>query len=268
MAFACYFSNNIFYRIICHILLAACFFLFFYLPASAQIMADNSQCRLYEQQLQDINQAIRLNKYQVARYQQLAQMQQQARRDAARFGCHAGLFGKGSNSEECRYIRHAQQRLETAMNMLGTQAATAQQKRMRQMIYKDMQYYKCRSPQALDRLIAENRNKTRQPARKRTKQTYKKPQPIKQAALQKPVAPLPVQEAGQRPASPMPVQEADILPIKANAGENNSALTIPPSPAMNFTKTAETPPPPMPEPVDYVPDPKIRRVGPEYYPAR
>ncbi len=263
MAHAAYFPIISFHQTTCKIALTTLCLLTLHMSANAQSMTGSRLCRAYEQELQNINETILLNNRQAVRYQQLAQMQQQARRDATRFGCNAGPFSNGSNSETCRYINHAQQRLDSAMNVIGTQAATAQQRRMRQAIYKDMQYYNCRSPQVLARLIQENRDSARQPARKRIKQTYKKPQPVRQAALQKPVLLIPAQETEP---------QSDIMPVKTNrsigASVGKSVFSIPAEPAMHHTKAAENPPPPVSKAVDYVPDPKIRRVGPAYFPAQ
>ncbi|QVQ37915.1 hypothetical protein KHQ08_07920 [Pseudochrobactrum algeriensis] len=198
-----------------------------------------------------------LNARQAKRYQQLSQMQRQANSDARRYSCNPGPFSNGSASEECRYIRASQHRIETALQQISRAAATPQQRYLRQVIYTDMRRLNCRSPQEVERLMKENR--VVNSARKRIKQTYKKPKTVKQAALQQPIVFVPAENV---------TSTTDMIPVKATASVGKSPFSIPAAPAMKHTKAAEKSPPLIQEAVDYVPDPAIRRVGPPYFPAR
>lgn len=218
------------------------------IPAHAQNMDNSRLCRAYEQELRAIDYQTSLTMRQAKRYQQLSQMQQQANSDATRYACTARYFSNRPVSEECRYILSAQQRIETASRQVYTQAATPQQRRMRQAIYKDMSRYNCRDPRYLEQLIKENRSAGTN--RKRNPQSYKKPKPIQQALV---VA---------------PAEETDFMPVKASASVGKSVFSIPAVPDMKHTKAAEISPPPVSKAIDYVPDPNVRRVGPAYFPAR
>ncbi|HWD13570.1 hypothetical protein P8H26_04620 [Pseudochrobactrum sp. sp1633] len=228
-------------------------------PAIAQNISDNRLCRAYEEDLQAVDDHTRLSPRQTARYQQLAHMQQQAKSDAKRYSCLAGAFSSGSNSVQCRYINSSLVRIDTAMRILSTQAATPQQRRVRQIIYTDMRRYNCRTPQSLDRLMKENRAVVA--GRKRIQQAYKKPKPVRQAAL--PQAILIQQDVAETMQTP-------VVPVKvsANARVGKSVFSIPAVPAIQHTKAAESAPPPVSKAVDYVPDPGVRRVGPAYLPAQ
>lgn len=184
-------------------------------------------------------------------------MQQQAKSDAKRYSCFSGAFNSGSNSEQCRYINSSLMRIDNAMRTLSTQAATSQQRRVRQIIYTDMRRYNCRTPQALDRLMKENRAVVA--GRKRIQQAYKKPKPVRQAAL--PQAVIIQQDVVETMQTPL-------VPVKASASVGKSVFSIPAVPALKHTKAAESAPPPVSKAVDYVSDPGIRRVGPAYLPAQ
>ncbi len=225
-------------------------------PAISQNLSDGHICRVYEQDLRNLDYHTSLNARQAKRYQQLSQMQRQANSDARRYSCNPGLFSNGSASEECRYIRASQHRIETALQQISRAAATPQQRHFRQAIYTDMRRYNCRSPQEVERLMKENRAVTT--TRKRIKQTYKKPRTLRQAALQQ-IAVVPAENV---------TSTTDMIPVKATAGVGKSPFSIPAAPAMKHTKAAEKSPPLIQEAVDYVPDPAIRRVGPAYFPAR
>ena len=220
-------------------------------PALAQNVGDSRLCRAYEEDLRAIDSLTRFSPHQIARYQQLAQIQQQAKSDARRYSCNATAFSNGSDSEQCRYISNALVRIDTAMRDLHRQAATPQQRHMRQEVYADMRRYNCRSPQNLDRQMKENRAVTT--VHKRSPQTYKKPKTMQQAAL---------------PVQPATEAVSDIIPVKATASVGKSPFSIPAAPDMSHMKAAEKSPPLAQEAVDYVPDPTIRRVGPAYFPAR
>lgn len=224
-------------------------------PAISQNLSDGRICRAYEQDLRNIDYHTSLNARQAKRYQQLSQMQRQANSDARRYSCNPGPFSNGSASEECRYIRASQHRIESALQQISRAAATPQQRHLRQAIYTDMRRYNCLSPQELERLMKENRAATT--TRKRIKQTYKKPKTVRQAALQQ-ITVVPAEN----------ISTTDLIPVKATASVGKSPLSIPAAPAMKHTKAAEKSPPLIQEAVDYVPDPAIRRVGPAYFPAQ
>lgn len=225
-------------------------------PAISQNLSDGRICRVYEQDLRNLDYHTSLNARQAKRYQQLSQMQRQANSDARRYSCNPGPFSNGSASEECRYIRASQHRIESALQQISRVAATPQQRHLRQAIYTDMRHYNCRSPQELERLMKENRVVSS--VRKRIKQTYKKPKTLRQAALQQ----IPVVPAENITST------TDLIPVKATASVGKSPFSIPAAPAMKHTKAAEKSPPLIQEAVDYVPDPAIRRVGPAYFPAQ
>lgn len=126
-------------------------------PAISQNLSDSRICRVYEQDLRNLDYHTSLNARQAKRYQQLSQMQRQANSDARRYSCNPGAFSNGSASEECRYIRASQHRIESALQQIARAAATPQQRHLRQRIYTDMRGYNCRSPQELERLMKENR---------------------------------------------------------------------------------------------------------------
>ncbi len=225
-------------------------------PAISQNLSDGRICRVYEQDLRNLDYHTSLNARQAKRYQQLSQMQRQANSDARRYSCNPGAFSNGSASEECRYIRVSQHHIESALQQISRAAATPQQRHLRQRIYTDMRRYNCRNPQEVERLMKENRVVSS--ARKRIKQTYKKPRTLRQAALQQ-IAVVPAENI---------TSTTDLIPVKATASVGKSPFSIPAAPAMKHTKAAEKSPPLIQEAVDYVPDPAIRRVGPAYFPAR
>lgn len=220
------------------------------IPVHAQNMDTSRFCHAYEQELRAIDYQTSMTMRQAKRFQQLSQMQQQAKTDASRYGCTARNFGNRPVSEECRYILSAQPRIETALRQIHMQAATPQQRRMRQAVYTDMRHYNCRDPRNLEQLIKENRSAGS--GRKRNPQSYKKPKPVQQALA----------------VVVEPVIETDYVPVKASASVGKSVFSIPAVPAMKHTKAAEISPPPISKAVDYVPDPNVRRVGPAYFPAQ
>ena len=226
-------------------------------PAIAQNISDSRLCSAYEEDLRTVNDHTRLSPRQTARYQQLTQMQQQAKSDAKRYSCLAGAFSSGSNSGRCRYINTSLVRIDTSIRNLNTQAATPQQRRMRQIIYTDMRRYNCRAPQSLDRLMKENRAVVA--GRKRIQQAYKKPKPVRQVAL--PQAILIQQNVVETMQTPL-------VPVKASASVGKSVFSIPAVPALKHTKATESAPPPVSKAVDYVSNPGVRRVGPAYLPAQ
>lgn len=226
------------------ILLFSIFFLVFWTaPALTQVYSKNRVCQYMEQDLHQINHTIIQNSAHNARYIKLVQMQKHARNDAIRYSCYSDLFRKGSSSEACRYIMSSQQRIETALSKLSNQAATVQQKQIKLTIYQHMQANNCRSPQSLDQLMNENRKAT---PRKRRKASYKKHKPLSQVVKFEPA-----------------IIENNI------ASDTAHQIRTPAVPELKNTKAAEkTPPPLFFDAVDYVPDPTIRRVGPEYIPAQ
>lgn len=229
-------------------------------PASAQNISNSRICRAYEVELRKVDYGSSMSMRQVTRYQQLARMQEQAKSDAKRYSCYSRAFSSGANSEECRYINTSLHRLDSALNQISKQASTPQQRRMRQAIYMDMQHYNCRNPQNLERLIQENRHTVRQSAgRTRIKQTYKKPKLLHQASLQQPVS---------MQTAPAVATKPNIVQVKAIYSTAKPSFSIFTEPSMNNTKAAENTPPPIIEAVDYVPNPNVRRVGPEYVPGQ
>lgn len=240
------------------VLLTACL-LVLTAPAIAQNMSNSRICRAYELELRKIDYNTGLSTRQAMRYQQLAQMQEQAKADAKRFSCNRGLFSSGSNSEECRYINISQQRLEIAASQIFKQAASQQQRRMKQAVYMDMSYYNCRSPQNREWLMQENRHTSQPATRNRIKKTYKKQKLVRQASL-KPSTILEDLSSAEKPT--------DLVPVKASYSGVKPNFSILTEPSMNNAKAAENPPPPAVKAVDYVPNSNVRRVGPEYLPGQ
>ncbi|WOC14881.1 hypothetical protein [Pseudochrobactrum sp. MP213Fo] len=233
-------------------------------PAWAQTNSANHLCNLYEQHLRATDYKIALNARQSARARQIMHMQHQANSDAKRFSCHDGIFSKGSVSEQCNYIRGAQKRLESALQQISHQAATPKQRRIKHAIYKDMHQSNCRNPQSLEQLIQKNRQVSPAKVRKRIQQNYNKQKPVQQVVLQQPAI---IQ------VTPKMSEPQERIPIKAVISYN-PLFSTPPTPNMQTEKAAENSPPPissksaLSEPVDYIPDQTIRRVGPAYYPAQ
>lgn len=244
-----YTHYRIMYLLTCLLMLAA--------PATAQNNSNSRICQGFEQELRNINNTSNLSTRQALRYQQLMQMQEQAQADAKRYSCNAGLFSGGSNSAECRYIIMSQQRLETALNQISKQATSPQQRRMRQDIYRDMRDYNCRSPLGREEGVRRNRNDKRSATDNPMKQNNKNPK-----------------TEWLSPSLPPATPENEVRTEKPTASDakKNGYSKVKPGfsiftqPSMNNTKAAEPNPPPASNPTDYVPDPKIRRVGPEYAP--
>lgn len=237
--------------------LAISCFLFLSAPVWAQTLSGHSLCRAYEQHLRNLDYNIALTTRQAMRVHQLLQGQQQVKNDAKRFSCYPEIFSKRAVSEQCHYIGTAQQRIATALNQISVQAATPQQRQMRQAIYMDMRYYNCRNPQSLERLMQENNRSEQALPRKRNKPAYKKQKSLQQASLQRAVINL---------AEP---ESSDVKPAKAMFTHVPPLLSIPQAPNIDDTKAADSAPPPVfHEPAAYVSDPKIRRVGPAYVPAQ
>lgn len=220
------------------------------IPAHAQNIDNSRLCRSYEQELRAIDYQTSMTTQQARRFQQLSQMQQQAKTDASRYGCTGRSFSNRSASEECRYILSAQPRIETALRQIHRQAATPQQRRIRQAIYTDMRHADCRDPRSLEQLIKENRPLIA--SRKRNPQSYKKTKPIQQALVIETIS----------------TEDTEFVPVKATASVGKSPFLIPAVPNISHTKAAEISPPPVSKAIDYVPNPTIRRVGPAYVPAR
>lgn len=240
-----YIYNKLYYTILSILLITA---------TNAYSFSARSTCQSYEQKLHHINSTIKLNKRQSIRYHHLLKMQQQARRDAERFSCLPGLFRKASLSKECQYIQASLARLDNAMKTINVKAASAQQKRLKMAIYQDMQHYGCRNPQILKHLIQQNRQASA--PRNRYRKTSAGTTPVQQAVI----APVEITE---------PAAEARPDVVSVKFGANDTPIIKEPNIAAdNKTKATEHAPPPVSKAIDYTSDPTIRRVGPQYWPAR
>lgn len=228
------------------------------------VRANSLICQTLNAELLRINGSLKLSAKQAKHYDALHDALIRAQRDSKRFRCTGTAFRAAKTSKECEYITSSINRIETSINQMQGSNSKRSQSESKQKIQSQLQRNRCHMP-------ANNRMPV---------QLIKPPAKTVKAVKQR----LPVIQKNRsssdqnRPAnddnSLLNENNQEHLPAVQPVSLNKhhiGMLGIASKNGLNKLKSQRTVNKlslPHTDPVEFIADPKIRLVGPKYFPAQ